>query len=136
MLKNDWHIDAAVWSRASPNARDGVSAERARLRAEPAVPYVTAALGAARGPIAATDYVRAVPTDPRDRRPATSSRHRRLRSRDTRAALRAFFEVTDRADRRRADEASSRVGRDPDVVRQAIDRYGRSGTGPTEPWLV
>jgi pyruvate dehydrogenase E1 component len=33
MLKDDWHIDAAVWSVTSFTElhRDGVSAERARL---------------------------------------------------------------------------------------------------------
>jgi pyruvate dehydrogenase E1 component len=46
MLKDDWNIDAAVWSVTSFTElhRDGVSAERAAAgRGEPAVPYVTAA---------------------------------------------------------------------------------------------
>ncbi|KVF01935.1 alpha-ketoglutarate dehydrogenase [Burkholderia vietnamiensis] len=145
MLKDDWNIDAAVWSVTSFTElhRDGVSAERAQrllARGEPAAPYVTAALGAARGPvIAATDYVRAVPELIRAYVP---SRYVVLgtdgfgRS-DTRAALRAFFEVDRASIVIAALKALVDEGRqDPDVVRQAIDRYGRSGTGLTEPWLV
>jgi pyruvate dehydrogenase E1 component len=39
-------------------------------------------------------------------------------------------------DRIAALKALDEGRQDPDVVRQAIDRYGRSGTGLTEPWLV
>jgi Pyruvate dehydrogenase complex, dehydrogenase (E1) component len=145
MLKDDWNIDAAAWSVTSFTElhRNGVSVERAQRlleHDESAVPYVTAALSATRGPvIAATDYVRAVPELIRAYVP---SRYVVLgtdgfgRS-DTRAALRAFFEV-DRASiviaalKALVDDGQQDSG----VVRQAIDRYGRKGSGLIDPWLV
>jgi pyruvate dehydrogenase E1 component len=145
MLKDDWNIDAAVWSVTSFTElhRNGVSVERAQRlleHGEPAVPYVTAALSATRGPvIAATDYVRAVPELIRAYVP---SRYVVLgtdgfgRS-DTRAALRAFFEV-DRASIVIAALKALVDGgqQDSGIARQAIDRYGRKGSGLIEPWLV
>ncbi|WP_415869187.1 transketolase-like TK C-terminal-containing protein, partial [Burkholderia ubonensis] len=61
MLKEDWDIDAAVWSVTSFTElqRDGMEAERlSRLGDADVMPYVAQALGVSRGPvIAATDYV-------------------------------------------------------------------------------
>jgi pyruvate dehydrogenase E1 component len=89
--------------------------------------------------IAATDYVRAVPELIRAYVP---SRYVTLgtdgfgRS-DTRAALRAFFEVDRVSIVIAALKALVDDGlRELDVVRQAIDRYGRTGSGRLEPWLV
>ena len=103
MLKDDWQIDAAVWSVTSFTElqRDGMAAERlARLGEETGTPYVTQALEASQGPIiAATDYVRAVPELIRayvPRRYVTLGTDGFGRS-DTRQALREFFEVDRKA---------------------------------------
>jgi pyruvate dehydrogenase E1 component len=104
MLKDDWEIDAAVWSVTSFTElqRDGMAAERlARLGGDDAeTPYVTQALAASQGPIvAATDYVRAVPELIRaymPRRYVTLGTDGFGRS-DTRQALREFFEVDRRS---------------------------------------
>ncbi|VWC33874.1 alpha-ketoglutarate dehydrogenase [Burkholderia lata] len=102
MLKDDWGIDAAVWSVTSFSElqRDGMAAERlSRLGDAPRGPYVEELLASTQGPvIAATDYVRAVPELIRayvPRRYVTLGTDGFGRS-DTREALRAFFEV-DRA---------------------------------------
>ncbi|WP_425511497.1 transketolase-like TK C-terminal-containing protein, partial [Pararobbsia alpina] len=142
MLKDDWQIEAAVWSVTSFTElhRDGVSSERAErlFDADETTPYVTSALAASRGPvIAATDYVRAVPELIRayvPRRYATLGTDGFGRS-DTRAALRAFFEV-DRASiaiaalKSLADEGV--VSRD--TVRQALELYGRLDADRRAPW--
>ena len=103
MLKDDWQIDAAVWSVTSFSElqRDGMAAERlARLGEAGDAPYVTQALAASQGPvIAATDYVRAVPELIRayvPRRYVTLGTDGFGRS-DTRQALREFFEVDRKA---------------------------------------
>ncbi|MDN7672584.1 alpha-ketoglutarate dehydrogenase [Burkholderia oklahomensis] len=146
MLRDDWQIDAAVWSVTSFTElqRDGIAAERAaRLfdgdeMNENATPYVTSSLAATHGPvIAATDYARALPELIRayvPRRYVTLGTDGFGRS-DTRQALRAFFEV-DRASiviaalRALADDGV--VTRD--VVRDAIERYGKRDTSRTPPW--
>ena len=101
LLQQDWNIDAAVWSVTSYSElhRDGIDCERrARLHpiAESPQPFVSRALAKAAGPvIAVTDYVRAVPELIRafvPQRYVTLGTDGFGRS-DTRAALRAFFEV-------------------------------------------
>ena len=103
LLKDDWHIEAAVWSVTSFTElqRDGMTSERsARLGEATEAPYVTKALAASKGPIiAATDYVRAVPELIRaylPRRYVTLGTDGFGRS-DTRQALREFFEVDRKA---------------------------------------
>jgi pyruvate dehydrogenase E1 component len=103
LLKDDWQIDAAVWSVTSFTElqRDGMTAERnACLGEATEAPYVTKALEASHGPIiAATDYVRAVPELIRayvPRRYVTLGTDGFGRS-DTRQALREFFEVDRKA---------------------------------------
>ncbi|SIT35034.1 pyruvate dehydrogenase, decarboxylase component E1, thiamin-binding [Paraburkholderia piptadeniae] len=143
MLKDDWQIDAAVWSVTSFTElhRDGVASERAERLFDAddnTTPYVTSALAASRGPvIAATDYVRAVPELIRayvPRRYVTLGTDGFGRS-DTRAALRAFFEV-DRVSiaiaalKSLADEGA--VSRD--TVRQALGHYGRLDADRRAPW--
>ncbi|MEI6002218.1 alpha-ketoglutarate dehydrogenase [Paraburkholderia bengalensis] len=145
MLKDDWQIDAAVWSVTSFTElhRDGVASERAERLfededAKGAAPYVSAALAGSKGPvIAATDYVRAVPELIRayvPRRYVTLGTDGFGRS-DTRAALRAFFEV-DRVSiaiaalKALADEGALARA----VVREAIERYGRLDTSRDAPW--
>ena len=141
MLKDDWNIDAAVWSVTSFTElqRDGIACERLERLGEPAgLPYVAAALGASRGPvIAVTDYVRAVPELIRafvPRRYVTLGTDGFGRS-DTRGALREFFEV-DRASivlaalNALADEATL----DANIVDQARQRYKRSPGQAIAPW--
>ena len=94
-------IRANVWSVTSWSelARDGAACERAaRLGGATALAYITEQLQAHGGPIvAASDYVRAVPEQlrawlPEGRRYTVLGTDGFGRS-DTRAALRAFFEV-------------------------------------------
>jgi pyruvate dehydrogenase E1 component len=103
LLKDDWGIDAAVWSVTSFTElhRDGMACERLdRLGEATQAPYVTTALQDSQGPvIAATDYVRAVPELIRAyvaRRYVTLGTDGFGRS-DTRQALREFFEVDRKA---------------------------------------
>jgi pyruvate dehydrogenase E1 component len=145
MLKNDWNIEAAVWSVTSFTElhRDGVASERAERLLEHTghgAPYVTDSLAASRGPVvAATDYVLAVPELIRayvPRRYVTLGTDGFGRS-DTRAALRAFFEV----DRVSIVIAALKALVDDGlyeskIVHQAIDKYERSGSGLSAPWLV
>ncbi|KVO13407.1 alpha-ketoglutarate dehydrogenase [Burkholderia ubonensis] len=141
MLKEDWDIDAAVWSVTSFTElqRDGMEAERlSRLGDADVMPYVAQALGVSRGPvIAATDYVRAVPELIRayvPRRYVTLGTDGFGRS-DTRQALRSFFEV-DResiviaALKALADERE--IG--ADVVRAARERYRKTARAGDAPW--
>jgi len=141
MLKDDWDIDAAVWSVTSFTElqRDGIACERLeRLGEASDAPYVTSVLRASRGPvIAATDYVRAVPELIRafvPRRYVTLGTDGFGRS-DTRGALREFFEV-DRASivlaalRALADEGVIDAG----VPAQARQRYGKSVGDAIAPW--
>ncbi|RDU97762.1 alpha-ketoglutarate dehydrogenase [Trinickia dinghuensis] len=143
MLKEDWGIDAAVWSVTSFTElqRDGMAAERqSRLGDGDVTPYATAALGASRGPvIAATDYVRAVPELIRayvPRRYVTLGTDGFGRS-DTRQALRSFFEI-DRASiviaalKALADEGEIEAS----VVRAARDRYAKAASANAVPWQV
>jgi pyruvate dehydrogenase E1 component len=101
LLRKDWNIQAAVWSVTSyvELHRDGIDCERrARLQANSEAPlaFVTQTLSGCEGPIiAASDYVRALPELIRafvPRRYVTLGTDGFGRS-DTRAALRAFFEV-------------------------------------------
>jgi pyruvate dehydrogenase E1 component len=145
MLKEDWGVHAAVWSVTSFTElqRDGIACERldrlgAAASAVPPVPYVSAVLGASRGPvIAATDYVRAVPELIRayvPRRYVTLGTDGFGRS-DTRGALREFFEV-DRASivlaalKALADEQVV----DAAIVQQARQRYGKQVGDAIAPW--
>jgi len=101
LLKQDWGIEADIWSCPSFTllARDGVATARWNLlhpTAEPRKPYVQQCLENTEGPvIASTDYVRAFADQIR---PYVSRHYRVLgtdgfgRS-DTREKLRHFFEV-------------------------------------------
>ncbi|WP_206956227.1 alpha-ketoglutarate dehydrogenase [Trinickia acidisoli] len=141
MLKEDWGIDAAVWSVTSFTElqRDGMAAERqSRLGEDGATPYVMTALGASRGPIvAATDYVRAVPELIRayvPRRYVTLGTDGFGRS-DTRQALRAFFEVDRGSIAIAALKALTDEGAiDPGIVRAARERYGKTMQSSAAPW--
>src|SRR5918995_1361415 len=98
LLEKDWKISAGVWSVTSFSElrRDGMKAERATRFGQPQKSWVEQCMEGAPGPvIAASDYVSAVADLIR---PYIKDRYVALgtdgfgRS-DTRAALRAFFEV-------------------------------------------
>jgi len=141
MLRDEWGIEAAVWSVTSFTElqRDGMGSERlARLGETAPAPYVSTMLGASRGPvIAATDYVRAVPELIRayvPRRYVTLGTDGFGRS-DTRQALREFFEV-DRASiviaalKALADDGEIDIA----IVRKASQQYGKAGSALGAPW--
>ncbi|HEX2332895.1 MAG TPA: alpha-ketoglutarate dehydrogenase [Burkholderiales bacterium] len=127
LLEKDWNIPAAVWSVTSFTElrRDGMRAERARRFGGKDASWIERCLDGTEGPVIATsDYVRAVADLIR---PYIKGNFVALgtdgfgRS-DTRAALRAFFEVDARSiavaalaaiDERRAREAIARYGIDP-----------------------
>ena len=144
LLRDDWSVDADVWSATSFNElrRDGMSAERWNLL-HPTRPrrrsYVESALDGHPGPvIAATDYMRNYAEQVRRHIPR---RYEVLgtdgfgRS-DYRAKLRKFFEV-DRhyvavaALKSLADEGVIEA----DVVDQAIGKY-RVDTERPDPWTI
>ncbi|WP_425572669.1 alpha-ketoglutarate dehydrogenase [Paraburkholderia heleia] len=149
LLKDDWNIDAAVWSVTSFTElqRDGVACERAaRLGLDGAAPgsdahgtaaYVTMMLKATQGPIvAATDYVRAVPELIRayvPRRYVTLGTDGFGRS-DTRRALRQFFEVDHQSIALAALKALADEGAfDASHLTQARQRYRNAAASTAEP---
>jgi pyruvate dehydrogenase E1 component len=127
LLEKDWGIAANVWSVTSFTelARDGMRAARTRRFGGQDTNWVEECLGGAEGPVvAATDYVRAVPEMIRGLigKPYTVLGTDGFGRSDTRAALRAFFEVDAKhiavaalaaLDERRAREAVARYGIDP-----------------------
>jgi pyruvate dehydrogenase E1 component len=124
LLEKDWEIAAGVWSVTSFSElrRDGMKAERATRFGQPQKSWVEQCMQGAPGPvIAASDYVSAVADLIR---PYIKGRYVALgtdgfgRS-DTRAALRAFFEVDAR------HIAVAALGAiDPSLVGSAVRRYG------------
>jgi pyruvate dehydrogenase E1 component len=124
LLEKDWKISAGVWSVTSFTElrRDGMQAERARRFGGQATSWVEQCLAATKGPvIAASDYVRAVADLIR---PYVPGKYVALgtdgfgRS-DTRAALRAFFEV----DAKHICIAAL-AALDAKLAARALDRYG------------
>jgi pyruvate dehydrogenase E1 component len=127
-------IDAAVWSVTSyvELHRDGIDCERgARLKQASTLiePFVTRTLGAAPGPVAASDSVRALPELIRAflrQRFVTLGTDGFGRS-DTRSALRRFFEVDATSLVIAALDALPADGTlDSSIVATAIERYGRA----------
>jgi pyruvate dehydrogenase E1 component len=124
LLEKDWKLSAGVWSVTSFSElrRDGMRAERATRFGQPQKCWVEQCMEGAPGPvIAASDYVSAVADLIR---PYIKNRYVALgtdgfgRS-DTRAALRAFFEVDAR------HIAVAALGAiDPSLVGSAVRRYG------------
>src|SRR6266436_6274435 len=133
LLEKDWGVQAAVWSVTSFTElrRDGMRAERARRFGAAGEGWVQRCLGGTQGPvIAASDYVSAVADLIR---PYVPGKYVALgtdgfgRS-DTRAALRAFFEV----DARNIAVAALAALENP-LLPEALRRYGIDpGTRP--PW--
>jgi len=133
LLEKDWGIQAAVWSVTSFTElrRDGMRAERARRFGAKEQAWVQRCLHGTQGPVvAASDYVSAVADLIR---PYVPGKYVALgtdgfgRS-DTRAALRAFFEV----DARNIVVAALAALESP-LLPEALRRYGIDpGTRP--PW--
>ena len=140
LLRRDWSIEAAVWSVTSyaELQRDGMACERQSRNGQQHVqPFVTQQLAASAGPIvAASDYVRALPELIRayvPRRYVTLGTDGFGRS-DTRAALRAFFEVDAAAIVIAALRALCDEGAiDVQLLEQVRERYGRAGVSEA-PW--
>jgi pyruvate dehydrogenase E1 component len=139
LLKNDWNVAVAVWSVTSyvELHRDGIECER-RARRHPEStapqPFATQTLSTAAGPvIAASDYVRALPELIRafvPKRYVTLGTDGFGRS-DTRAALRAFFEVDAAAIVIATLQALADEGAiERSQVLSAVRKYGRHDETP------
>ncbi|HEX6411972.1 MAG TPA: alpha-ketoglutarate dehydrogenase [Burkholderiales bacterium] len=133
LLQKDWNIAAGVWSVTSFTElrRDGMAAERTRRHGGQAKSWVETCLDQTDGPVvAASDYVRAVPDLIRGfvKRPYTVLGTDGFGRSDTRAALRAFFEVDAR---HIAIAALSAI--DASLVRGALRRY-ELDPGARPPW--
>ena len=124
LLEKDWKISAGVWSVTSFSElrRDGMKAERATRFGQPQKSWVAQCLENTEGPvIAASDYVSAVADLIR---PYVERKYVALgtdgfgRS-DTRAALRAFFEVD-----ARHIALAALAAVDPGLLGSAMRRYG------------
>ncbi|MGA8031857.1 MAG: pyruvate dehydrogenase (acetyl-transferring), homodimeric type [Casimicrobiaceae bacterium] len=144
LLRNDWGVEADLWSCPSFTelARDGRAAERFNLlnpTAKARVSHVEACLAPTLGPIvAATDYVRAFADQIRPyvrRRYVVLGTDGYGRS-DTREKLRSFFEV----DRHYVTVAALKALADDGAlpakkVAEAIAKYGIDAARPA-PWLA
>ena len=133
LLQKDWNIAAGVWSVTSFTElrRDGMAAERTRRLGGQANSWVETCLDGTDGPVvAASDYVRAVPDLIRGfvKSPYTVLGTDGFGRSDTRAALRAFFEVDAR---HIAIAALSAI--DASLVRGALRRY-ELDPGARPPW--
>jgi len=144
LLRDDWKVDADIWSATSFNElrRDGMSADRWNLL-HPTKParksYIESALEGHAGPvIAAPDYMRSYAEQVRrhiPRRFEVLGTDGFGRS-DYRAKLRQFFEVNRyyvvvAALKTLADEGTLKA----DVVAKAIAKYGLDTERP-DPWKV
>jgi pyruvate dehydrogenase E1 component len=132
LLKEDWGVDADVWSVTSFTElrRDGVEVERWNMLhplGQPRQPYVAQQLAKDVPVVASTDYVRAFADQIRQWVPGpyhvlgTDGYGRS----DSRRALRAFFEV----DRHYVTVAALRE-LDPPRAQEAIDKYGIDADAP------
>ena len=133
LLQKDWNIAAGVWSVTSFTElrRDGMAAERTRRLGGQAKSWVETCLDQTDGPVvAASDYVRAVPDLIRGfvKSPYTVLGTDGFGRSDTRAALRALFEVDAR---HIAIAALSAI--DASLVRGALRRY-ELDPGARPPW--
>jgi pyruvate dehydrogenase E1 component len=124
LLEKDWNIGANVWSVTSFTElrRDGMQAERARRLGGSGTSWVEQCLEKTQGPvIAASDYVSAVADliRPYLSKPYVALGTDGFGRSDTRAALRAFFEVDAR------HIAIAALGAiDPALVPGGLRRYG------------
>jgi pyruvate dehydrogenase E1 component len=132
LLRDDWGVQADVWSVTSWNElrRDGLEVDRHNLlypQAEPRVAYVTRRLSGRPGPVVAvSDYMRAVQDQIRDWVPAdfVSLGTDGWGMSDTRGALRRHFLVDAESITVQALSRLSRTGEfDRARLAEAIDRY-------------
>jgi pyruvate dehydrogenase E1 component len=135
LLEQDWNVKANVWSVTSFTElrRDGMQAERTRRLGGKAQSWVEQCLKGVQGPVvAASDYVSAVPDLIR---PWVPGKYVALgtdgfgRS-DTRAALRAFFEVD-----AKSVALAALAALDSPLAADARARYGSADGGRSAaPW--
>jgi pyruvate dehydrogenase E1 component len=124
LLEKDWGIAAGVWSVTSFTElrRDGMRVERERRFGRKAESWVETCLKDAPGPVvAASDYVRAVPDliRPYIAKPFTALGTDGFGRSDTRAALRAFFEID-----ARNIVVAALAALAPKLAAEALRRYG------------
>ncbi|GAA3830198.1 pyruvate dehydrogenase (acetyl-transferring), homodimeric type [Streptomyces chiangmaiensis] len=133
LLASQWGVQADVWSVTSWTElrRDGLNADRARLRGEERVPHVTAALSGTRGPVlAVSDWMRQVPDQISQwvEQDYSSLGTDGFGLSDTRDAARRYFRVDAESIVVAALDQLARAGVvDPQTVVQARDRYGWQG---------
>ncbi|MVW84812.1 alpha-ketoglutarate dehydrogenase [Pseudomonas sp. PB101] len=143
LLRDDWNIDAAVWSVTSYTElqREAIALERSERLGDLAMPcFVTRALQEAQGPvIAASDYVRALPELIRafvPNRYVTLGTDGFGRS-DTRQALRKFFEVDGEAIVIAALKALVDDGQlQTEIWQKAVKQYRPDASNQSAPWLL
>ncbi|QXG75615.1 pyruvate dehydrogenase (acetyl-transferring), homodimeric type [Modestobacter sp. L9-4] len=132
LLAEDWGVSADVWSVTSWNElrREALAAEEWNLlnpAEEPKVPYVTAQLADAPGPVVAvSDWMKAVPDllAPFMPNGMTSLGTDGFGLSDTRPALRRHFRVdAESIVVRTLASLANRGEIERDVVRQAVDKY-------------
>ncbi|MFI1479872.1 pyruvate dehydrogenase (acetyl-transferring), homodimeric type [Streptomyces sp. NPDC020747] len=131
LLMSQWGVHADVWSVTSWTElrRDALNADRARLtQGEERVPYVTAALSGARGPVlAVSDWMRQVPDQISQwvEQDYSSLGTDGFGLSDTRDAVRRFFRVDAESIVVAALDRLARAGAiDPDTVVRARVRHG------------
>ncbi|BBA96863.1 putative pyruvate dehydrogenase E1 component [Actinacidiphila reveromycinica] len=130
LLAEDWGVAADVWSAPSWTElrREALECDRARLRGEDRVPYVTRALAGAQGPVVAvSDWMRAVPDQiaPWVEQDWTSVGTDGFGLSDTREAARRHFGVDPQSLTVQTLAALARRGEvKPEAVKEAAERYG------------
>ncbi|MFJ2950837.1 pyruvate dehydrogenase (acetyl-transferring), homodimeric type [Streptomyces sp. NPDC087226] len=133
LLAADWGVPADVWSVTSWTElrRDGLCADRARLRGEERVPYVTRALTGAPGPVlAVSDWMRQVPDQISQwvEQDYASLGTDGFGLSDTRDAVRRYFRVDAESIAVAALDRLARTGAvPPETVARARERYGWQG---------
>ncbi|MBZ9644592.1 pyruvate dehydrogenase (acetyl-transferring), homodimeric type [Streptomyces sp. PSKA30] len=133
LLMSQWGVQADVWSVTSWTElrRDALNADRARLRGEECVPYVTRALSGAEGPVlAVSDWMRQVPDQISQwvEQDYSSLGTDGFGLSDTRDAVRRYFRVDAESIVVAALDQLARAGAvHPATVAQARDRYGWQG---------
>jgi pyruvate dehydrogenase E1 component len=133
LLEKHWSIAANVWSVTSFTelSRDGMRAERARRFGRQETSWMDESLNTTQGPvIAASDYVRAVPELIRSliKKPYTVLGTDGFGRSDTRAALRAFFEID-----AKHIAVAALAALDARLACEAVVRYGIDPAAPP-PW--
>ncbi|MFG3660872.1 pyruvate dehydrogenase (acetyl-transferring), homodimeric type [Streptomyces sp. NPDC047706] len=133
LLASQWGVRADVWSVTSWTElrRDALAADRARLRGEQRVPYVTRALAGAQGPVlAVSDWMRQVPDQISQwvEQDYSSLGTDGFGLSDTREAVRRHFHVDPESIVVAALDRLAGTGAvDPETVTKARDRYGWQG---------